>query len=78
MDKDYVLISVEDNGVGIEPDLLSMLFTGAKPMSQPGTEKEQGTGLGLILTREMIEKHGGKIRVRRTAGKGSVLSLIHI
>ena len=74
MDRDYVLISVEDNGVGIEPDLLSILFTGAKPMSQPGTEKEQGTGLGLILTREMIEKHGGKISVRSLVGKGSVFS----
>lgn len=74
MDKDYVLISVEDTGVGIEPDMLSILFTGAKPVSQPGTEKEQGTGLGLILTREMIEKHGGKISARSTVGKGSVFS----
>ena len=73
-DRENILISVEDNGIGIEPELMNDLFTGKKPVSQPGTEKEQGTGLGLMLTREMIEKHGGKISVRSTAGKGSVFS----
>jgi len=69
-----VSVTVSDNGVGIEAEILDILFTEKKLVSQPGTEKEQGTGLGLLLTREMIEKHGGSISVKSTPGKGSVFT----
>jgi signal transduction histidine kinase len=52
------------------------LFTQNKPVSNPGTEKEQGTGLGLLLSREMVERHGGKISAESIPGKGSVFSFL--
>ena len=70
----FIKISVADTGVGMDSDTLGTLFTSVKPQSQPGTEKEQGTGLGLMLTREMVEKHGGKITAESKPDKGSVFS----
>jgi len=58
-----ILVSVADNGVGIKPEVLETLFQIAKNTSQPGTRGEKGTGLGLILCKEFVEKHGGQIWV---------------
>jgi PAS domain S-box-containing protein len=73
-DQKFITISVADTGVGMDPELVDRLFTLNKLQSSPGTEKEQGTGLGLILSREMIEKHGGTIRVDSSPDKGSIFS----
>jgi len=73
---DFVLISVADNGIGMDADICETLFTSNKAASRQGTEKEQGTGLGLVLSREMVERCGGKIMVESTPGKGSVFSLL--
>jgi PAS domain S-box-containing protein len=70
----FITISVADTGVGMDTNTLGMLFTLNKLVSYPGTEKEPGTGLGLLLTREMVEKHGGRIWAESTPGKGSVFS----
>jgi PAS domain S-box-containing protein len=72
----FVKISVSDTGIGMEPDTCEKLFSGNKPVSSPGTEKEQGTGLGLLLSREMVERHGGRIWVESVLGKGSVFSFL--
>jgi PAS domain S-box-containing protein len=72
----FVKISVADTGVGMEPVVCEKLFSGSKPVSSPGTEKEQGTGLGLLLSREMVERHGGRIWVESVPGKGSVFSFL--
>jgi PAS domain S-box-containing protein len=66
-----VLISVIDNGVGIEPEKIDKLFKIHERMSTQGTNNEKGTGLGLMLCKEFIEKHGGKIWVESEAGRGS-------
>jgi len=66
-----VTISVSDNGVGISSDNLSKLFDISEVMSTKGTAGETGTGLGLLLSKEFVEKHGGKIWVESEAGKGS-------
>jgi len=61
---------ISDNGVGMEQETKSKLFhidTG----STKGTASEEGSGLGLILCKEFVEKHGGKIWVESEAGKGS-------
>jgi signal transduction histidine kinase len=64
-------ISVEDNGIGIDNDRLSKLFSIENPESSLGTAGERGTGLGLVLCKEFVEKHGGIIRVESILQKGS-------
>ena len=66
-----VTISVSDNGTGIPPDNLSKLFDISEVLTTKGTAKETGTGLGLLLCKEFVEKHGGKIWVESEYGKGS-------
>ena len=64
-------VSVQDSGVGISPKIKSKLFSISEGISTKGTEKEEGTGLGLILCKEFVEKHGGEIYVESDPGKGS-------
>jgi signal transduction histidine kinase len=70
-EKNEVLISVSDTGVGIPQNMIERLFRIDDSYTTNGTQDEQGTGLGLILCREFIEKHGGKIGVESTPGKGT-------
>jgi two-component system sensor histidine kinase/response regulator len=67
-----ITISVSDNGIGIKPDNLKKLFDISEVLTTPGTAKETGTGLGLLLCKEFVEKHGGKIWAESEIGKGSV------
>jgi two-component system sensor histidine kinase/response regulator len=62
--KDMIVeVTVSDNGVGIAEGNLEKLFRDDVRYSTDGTSKEQGTGLGLLLCKEIVEKHGGKIWV---------------
>jgi signal transduction histidine kinase len=70
-ESDFCKITVQDNGVGISPELVERIFLLESNHSTPGTKGEKGTGLGLILCREFIEKHNGKIWVESEVGKGS-------
>lgn len=70
----WLLISVLDNGVGIPDDIMAQLFKLDGQVSMVGTANEPGTGLGLILCKEMVEKNGGKIWVNSESGKGSIFS----
>ncbi|MDR3609578.1 MAG: PAS domain-containing sensor histidine kinase [Ignavibacteriaceae bacterium] len=71
---DHVKISVQDTGIGISNDNLHRLFNLTEYFSTQGTNKEGGTGLGLILCKEFVEKHGGKISVETELKKGSIFS----
>jgi CheY-like chemotaxis protein len=64
-------ITISDNGVGMDEETRMNLFSQNKTSSKYGTENEKGTGLGLVLCKEFIEKHGGHIRVESEKGKGS-------
>jgi len=66
-----VTITISDNGVGIEKNNLPKLWDFTKPISTTGTANEKGTGFGLLLCKEFVEKHGGKIWVESIVGKGS-------
>jgi len=66
-----VLVSVEDNGVGISEENQKNLFRIDKSFTTRGTNMEPGTGLGLILCRELVEKNKGEIWVESELGKGS-------
>jgi len=70
-DNNFTEINVSDTGIGIPKDKIEDLFRIDKNTSTQGTENETGTGLGLILCNEFVEKHGGKIWVESEAGKGS-------
>ena len=63
---------VTDTGVGISPENLERLFRIDQQVRSTGTANEKGTGLGLILCKELIDKHGGKIWVESEVGKGSI------
>jgi two-component system, sensor histidine kinase and response regulator len=64
-------IQISDSGIGIPEESINKLFRIDTNYSTPGTQKEQGTGLGLILCNEFIEKHGGAIWVVSEKGNGS-------
>jgi signal transduction histidine kinase/CheY-like chemotaxis protein len=66
-----VYVSVKDNGVGISKENLAKLFRIDSKFSRPGTDKETGTGLGLKLSREFVEKLGGRIWVESSENAGS-------
>jgi len=66
-----ILLMVEDNGVGMDDNTIKSLIKINDQHSLSGTDNEQGTGLGLILCKEFIDKHKGEISVVSTPGKGS-------
>jgi len=67
----HIIISVSDNGVGIKPTTITKLFDITQKVSTEGTANESGTGLGLLLCKEFVEKNGGEIWVESEVGKGS-------
>ncbi len=71
VDESEVVISIEDTGTGISKENISKLFRLDSKYSVPGTDKEAGTGLGLKLCKEFIEKMNGSIYVKSTENKGS-------
>ncbi|MDA3880856.1 MAG: ATP-binding protein [Prolixibacteraceae bacterium] len=66
-----VILFVSDNGVGIDEENRKNLFNLTTNKSKPGTNNEKGSGLGLILTKDFVEKQGGDIWVESTPGKGT-------
>ncbi|HCY75648.1 MAG TPA: hypothetical protein DHV28_06975 [Ignavibacteriales bacterium] len=67
----FVKFIVKDSGVGIKADDLSKLFSVDAKFTSEGTAGEKGSGLGLSLVKEIIEKHGGTISVESEYGKGT-------
>ena len=70
-DVDYILVEINDNGVGIENHNMKKLFRIDGHFSTEGTDRESGTGLGLILCKEIVERHHCQIWVESEFGKGS-------
>jgi PAS domain S-box-containing protein len=62
-----VEVSVKDSGIGISPEMIDNLFRIDEKSNRKGTEGEYSTGLGLVLCKEFVEKHGGKIWVKSEA-----------
>jgi signal transduction histidine kinase len=69
-----VRIAVVDTGVGIAPDDLPLLFDKYEQARHRATRGEKGTGLGLYITRQLVELHGGAIHVESEVGRGSTFS----
>ena len=66
-----VLFMVQDEGIGIKEEDVNKLFRVDKELSTLGTNNEKGTGLGLILCKEFVEKHNGEIWVESLREKGT-------
>ncbi|MBN1950455.1 MAG: hybrid sensor histidine kinase/response regulator [Bacteroidales bacterium] len=67
----FIEFSVRDNGMGVPENIRETLFDPVRKSSTPGTANERGSGLGLILCKEFVERHKGKLWVETEPGKGS-------
>jgi PAS domain S-box-containing protein len=74
-DGEFLIVRVADTGVGIARDDLPRLFREFEQLPQPGGVRPEGTGLGLALTKRLVELHGGKVEVESELGKGSTFSV---
>jgi signal transduction histidine kinase len=73
---DQVELRVSDSGIGIRPDELSQLFCNFFRTQEASTRAIQGVGLGLAITRTIVESHGGRIEVASQPGIGSVFTVV--
>lgn len=71
LDDKYVQFSIKDSGIGMSNDVLEKLFRLHQQTSRIGTDGEPSSGLGLILCKDFVEKHGGEIWAESEEGKGS-------
>jgi PAS domain S-box-containing protein len=74
--RDHVRIEVEDTGIGISPNDLPRLFVEFQQLDTGYAKRHQGTGLGLALTRRLVQAQGGSVGARSTLGVGSVFHLV--
>jgi Amt family ammonium transporter len=70
----HIQIAVSDTGIGIKPEDMEKLFEAFRQVDGSYARRYEGTGLGLILTKRLIELHGGKIWVKSMYGKGSTFT----
>jgi signal transduction histidine kinase len=71
---EWLEVSITDTGPGIPPEEAGKIFDEFYQMSQPGLEKSKGVGLGLAISKKLVEMHGGKIQVNSIFGSGSRFS----
>ena len=70
----YALISVCDTGIGIAEDQQQRIFGAFEQVDNSYSKQQQGTGLGLALTKRLVELHGGRVHVKSVLGEGSTFS----
>ena len=73
--RERIVLQITDTGVGMDQHELDNLFNPGKHFSKTGTCNEQGLGVGLLLTKEFIDKNDAKIEVKSKPGKGTTFSL---
>ena len=72
---DSIVIRIQDNGVGMDSKTLSKLFEKQENYTTLGTQKEKGTGLGLVMVKEFVEKNNGSIHVTSELGQGTIFDI---
>lgn len=70
----FIKLYIKDNGIGMSEDTMAKLFRIDAAQSLTGTDNETGTGLGLILCKEFVEKNGGKIELTSILKKGTTIA----
>ena len=75
-DQDYVSISVEDTGYGISEDDLKQIMRPFVRTANSHTRSVEGTGLGLPLSKSIVEMHGGKLEIKSTLGVGTRVNVL--
>ncbi|MGE5498403.1 MAG: PAS domain S-box protein [Syntrophothermus sp.] len=70
----WIRVSVTDNGTGMDADTVNSIFTLGSVKSKRGTNNEDGSGLGLVLCHDLIEKCGGGMSIESTPGKGTTVN----
>ena len=73
--RDRLNVSVEDHGIGIPPDQIARIFNRFYHVEKSGDNLFGGIGIGLAITRQVIEQHHGKLNVESKPGKGSKFSM---
>jgi signal transduction histidine kinase len=71
---DNLVVAVHDTGIGIAPEDQAAVFEEFRQVGRNYTNKQEGTGLGLALTKKFVELHGGRIWLESEAGKGSTFT----
>jgi signal transduction histidine kinase/HAMP domain-containing protein len=71
---EWLQVSITDTGPGIPPEETGKIFDEFYQMSRPGRDKSKGVGLGLAISKKLVEMHGGKIMVESVVGRGSHFS----
>jgi two-component system, sensor histidine kinase and response regulator len=74
--ENYALLMVKDQGIGISEEVQAKLFRPEQPYSSLGTARERGTGLGLILSRDVLQRNHGHIQLESEPGKGSTFTVL--
>jgi len=72
---DSIIISVEDTGIGIPPEYHQSIFKEFQQVDETAARKRIGTGLGLPITKHLIERHGGVLSINSTVGEGSTFTI---
>jgi signal transduction histidine kinase len=72
---DDLVIEVADNGVGIAPENLAKVMTPFGQVDDALSREHMGTGLGLPLAKELVELHGGTLKIESAPGKGTTVTL---
>jgi signal transduction histidine kinase len=75
-DSNTIVVSVEDNGIGVPKDIIDDIFKKYTKTSRKGTEGEKGTGLGLSITKELVDSMSGQIEVRSEPNVKTVFKVI--
>jgi len=74
-EQQWVIFQIEDTGIGIAEEHLSLLFQKFQQLESSYQRKYEGTGLGLALTKQLVELHGGRIEVESVLGEGSLFTV---